>query len=259
VSEGSALPRPPGSAFPNPAGALLSIRPVRRSGSSIGVGGAGYLVPMSDATHLQATRDSYDQVAGQYTEYVLDVFPTDRVDRAMIGLFADLVATQDNSKIADIGCGPGHISDFLARRGLPVRGIDLSPAMIDLARRARPDLQFDLGSLLELSIGDGALGGVLAHYSIIHTPPDRVPAAFAEFARVLTPGGHLLVSFQTGGDSLLGWVQSDHKVAPSYRWSLTGMAEFLAPAGFVEVARLRAEPGPSNRFHEGHLLARKAG
>jgi SAM-dependent methyltransferase len=214
---------------------------------------------MTDELHLQTTRDSYDQMAEQYNEYILEVFPTDQVDRAMIGLFGDLVIGQGNDQVADIGCGPGHISDFLARRGLSVRGIDLSPEMIDLARRARPDLRFDLGSLLELDIPDGALGGVLAHYSIIHTPPDRMPTAFAEFARVLVPGGYLLVSFQTGDDSLEGWREFDHRVAPAYRWSLTGMAKLLAPAGLVELARLRAEPGPSNRFHEGHLLARKVG
>jgi SAM-dependent methyltransferase len=177
----------------------------------------------------------------------------------MIGLFADLVMGPDNLQVADIGCGPGHISDFLAQRGLVVLGIDLSPAMIELARRARPDLRFELGSLLELDIPDGSLGGVLVHYSIIHTPPDLVPAAFDEFSRVLAPGGYLLVSFQTGDDELHGWREFDHKVAPGYRWSLAGMAAFLVPAGLNEVARLRGEPGPSNRFHEGHLLARKAG
>jgi len=228
-------------------------------GPAGGVGGAGYLASVTDETHLQTTRDSYDQVAEQYHDHVLEVFPTERVDRAMIGLFAELVAGQDPSQVADIGCGPGHISDFLARRGLSVRGVDLSPAMIDLARRARPDLRFDRGSLLELDIPDGTLGGVLAHYSIIHTPPDRLPAAFAEFSRVLAPGGYLLVSFQTGDDSLHGWREFDHKVALAYRWSLQGMAAFLAPAGLIEVARLRGEPGPTNRFHEGHLLARKAG
>ena len=211
---------------------------------------------MTENPHLVATRDSYDQIAEQYADHVLDVFPTDAIDRAMIGVFAELVAGT-NRQVADVGCGPGHISDFLDQRGLSVRGIDLSPAMIELARRARPDLRFELGSLLDLDIADGALGGVLAHYSIIHTPPEQVPSVFTEFARVLAPGGYLLVSFQTGDDSLQGWSEFDHRVVAAYRWSLGGMAEHLAPAGLVELARLRGEPSPSNRFHEGHLLARK--
>ena len=78
----------------------------------------------------------------------------------MIGLFADLVADHGNSRIADIGCGPGHISYFLARRGLSVRGVDLSPAMIELARRAHPDQRIDLGSRLELDIAEEPRGGV---------------------------------------------------------------------------------------------------
>ena len=217
----------------------------------------GYLSPVTDDAQVQAIGDSYDRIAGQYTEHILRAFAADHVDRAMIGLFADLVDAQGNRSVADIGCGPGHITDYLDRRGLPVRGIDLSPAMVDLARRARPNLRFDVGSLLELGISDGELGGVVAHYSIIHTPPDRLPAAFAEFSRVLTAAGHLLVSFQTGDDTLESWQEFDRSDAPSYHWSLTAMAAFLAPAGFTEVARLRAEPGPSNRFHEGHLLARK--
>lgn len=212
---------------------------------------------MTEELHLQATRDSYDQMAGLYEDHVLRVFPADAIDRAMIGAFADLVAAGDNRLVADVGCGPGHITDFLDRRGVAVRGIDLSPAMLDLARRARPDLRFDLGSLLELDIPDGTLGGLLVHYSIIHTPPEQVPAAFVEFARVLAPGGYLLVSFQTGDDSLQGWQEFDHRVVAAYRWSLAAMVGFLASAGLVELARLRGEPGPSNRFHEGHVLARK--
>ena len=241
-----------------PPGTTVAVHLSNVAPSALSVA-ADTFAAVTDQAHLQTTRDSYDQVAGQYADYVLEVFPTDRVDRAMIGLFADLVAAQDHSEIADIGCGPGHITDFLARRGLPVRGIDLSPEMIDLARRARPDLTFELGSMLELGLPDGELGGVLAHYSIIHTPPDRVPVALAEFTRVLAPGGYLLVSFQTGDDTLSGCEVFDHKAAPAYRWSLSAMAALLAPAGLVEVARLRAEPSPSNRFHEGHLLARKVG
>ena len=196
-----------------------------------------------------------ERVAARYDESAADISRPAVVD-PVVDLLAELAG---DGAALELGIGTGRIAVPLRRRGVRVHGIDLSPAMIDLARRARPDLRFDLGSLLELDIPDGTLGGVLVHYSIIHTPPDQLPLAFAEFSRVLAPGGYLLVSFQTGDDALHGWQELDHKVVAAYRWSLAAMATFLAPAGLTEVARLRGEPSPSNRFHEGHLLARKSG
>lgn len=76
---------------------------------------------------------------------------------------------------------------------------------------------------------------------------------------MLAPGGYLLVSFQTGDDSLHGWREFDHKIALAYRWSLEGMAAFLAPAGLVEVARLRAEPGPSKTVSTRDISFRPQG
>ena len=73
-------------------------------------------------------------------------------------------------------------------------GVDLSPEMVALARRAHPGLRFDEGSMTALDLPDGALGGIVASYSIIHIPPERLPAVFAEFHRVLAPGGHMLVA-----------------------------------------------------------------
>ena len=80
--------------------------------------------------------------------------------------------------------------------GLSAFGVDLSPAMIVVARRAHPGLQFNEGSMTALDLTDGVLGGIVAWYSIIHTPPERLPVVFAEFYRVLGPGGHLLLAFQ---------------------------------------------------------------
>jgi hypothetical protein len=51
-----------------------------------------------------------------------------------------------------------------------------------------------------LDLADGVLGGIVAWYSIIHTPPQRLPVTFAEFGRVLSPGGHLLLAFQAGDE-----------------------------------------------------------
>ena len=110
--------------------------------------------------------------------------------------------------------------------------------------------------MTDLDLSDGALGGVVAWYSVIHTPPERVPAVLAEFGRVLAPGGHLLLAFQAGDDPLAE--AFDHKVTVAYRWSPDRMAELVGQVGFVEVARARRAADPDERFPSGFVLARRA-
>jgi SAM-dependent methyltransferase len=135
-------------------------------------------------------------------------------------------------------------------------GIDLSSAMIALARQAHPDLRFDVGSMSALDLADGVLGGILALYSVIHTQPRHLPVVFTEFHRALAPGGHLLLGFFAGDDPLPQ--EFDHKVTLAYRWSPDSLADLLRQAGFVEVARLLREPREGERFQQAHLLVRKS-
>ena len=74
-------------------------------------------------------------------------------------------------------------------------GVDLSPVMIGLARAAYPGLRFDVGSMDALDAVDGELAGIVSWYSVIHAAPPEMPAYFAEFSRVLAPGGYLLIAF----------------------------------------------------------------
>ena len=142
----------------------------------------------------------------------------------------------------------------------PTHGVDLSPAMISIARRYRRDLQFDVGSVLELAATDASITGVLAHFSLIHLPPRLVPTALAEFARVLVPDGTLLVAGQitdTAGPS--GWTPYDHRASPAYLWTLDALADQLHHHGFIELARLRIPRAPNRRTPAGYLIARLDG
>lgn len=116
----------------------------------------------------------------------------------MIDDFADRCARAALGPVADAGCGTGRVTAHLASRGLEVVGIDLSPGMVDIARRTHPHLRFEVGTLEELPLPDAALGGLLAWYSLIHTAPDRLATIGAQFARVLRPGAWLLVAFHSG-------------------------------------------------------------
>ncbi|MEV6777137.1 class I SAM-dependent methyltransferase [Streptomyces syringium] len=208
---------------------------------------------------FSTTRDAYDAVTPVYARLFRDTLRDSPLDRAMLGAFAEVVRAHGDGRVADLGCGPGHVTAHLDGLGLAACGVDASPAMIASARQAYPDLRFDVGSMAALNIADGVLGGVLSRWSIIHTPPRELPAILTEFHRVLAPGGHLLVGFSaTDGPSHPTQV-FDHTVAPAYRWSPDHLAAMLRESGLAEVARMVREPQPTDRrqFQEVHLLARK--
>jgi len=210
---------------------------------------------VAESDFLSVTRVAYDTVAGQYAEFIDGMLAEQPLDRAMLAAFADLVRAADVGPVADLGCGPGHVTAHLHALGLTAFGVDLSPEMIALARQAHPGLRFETGSMTALDLADGTLGGVLARYSIIHLPPERVPEVFAECRRVLAPGGYLLLSFQAGGPVAEAF---DHTVTLAYRWSPDRVAELLREAGLNEVARLVIAGSEDTRrgFPQAHILAR---
>ncbi|MBD4514950.1 methyltransferase domain-containing protein, partial [Xanthomonas citri pv. citri] len=79
-------------------------------------------------------------------------------------------------------------------------GIDPVPEFIDDARARFPDVAFRVGRAEALDVYDASVGGILAWYSLIHTDPSQLTAVFGEFARVLRPGGSILVGFFAGVD-----------------------------------------------------------
>jgi SAM-dependent methyltransferase len=209
---------------------------------------------------LQATRASYDAVADGYAEQFREELASKPLDRALLGWFAEL--TRAAGPVADLGCGPGSVTANLNALGVTAFGIDLSPEMVAVARRLHPGLRFEVGSMLDLDLPDGGLGGITAWYSTIHVPDERLPEAFAEFRRVLAPGGHVLLAFQVGDEPVhrteaLGHALSlvVHLRRPHH------VAELLTRAGLSMRATILREPedyrGGVEKTQQAYLLARK--
>ncbi|MFE2145311.1 class I SAM-dependent DNA methyltransferase [Streptomyces sp. NPDC059456] len=218
---------------------------------------------MKETSDLSSVRASYDAVAVDYARLLDTELAGKPLDRAMLAAFAECVRADGGGAaraVADLGCGPGRVTAHLDGLGVRTFGIDLSPAMVAVARRSYPGLRFEVGSMAALDIADGVLGGVLAWYSTVHTPPGELPALFAEFARVLAPGGHLLTAFKAGDEKLRLEHAYGHPVGLDvYRTPPDVVAGLLAGAGLEEVARLLRQPVDQEKSPQGFLLARKRG
>ena len=158
----------------------------------------------------------------------------------MLALFADMVRVQGGGIVADVGCGTGRITAHLRHLGVDAFGIDLSPGMIEVARREHPGLRFDVGSMTDLALADASVAGLVAWYSLIHVPDDEINSVFAHFRRVLRAGGPLLLSFHVGDESQLktqGYGGHSMKIFV-HRRRHDQMIAWLSDAGFaVETCR----------------------
>lgn len=147
---------------------------------------------------LMETQGSYDVDASGYTERVHELLDDHPHLRAHVDVFAELVRRDEGGPVADIGCGPGYVTRHLHDSGIDAFGIDLSSAMVEIARRDHPDLRFEVGTMTDLDLETASLAGVVAFWSTIHVPDDAMPGVVDEFRRTLRPGGLLLVGFHVG-------------------------------------------------------------
>ncbi|MBA3461836.1 MAG: class I SAM-dependent methyltransferase [Deltaproteobacteria bacterium] len=202
-------------------------------------------------------RSGYATVAHAYREQLGNELAGKPLDRAFLDAFAERCA---GGRIADIGCGPGHVTRYLAALGANVEGIDLSPEMIGEARAAHPQITFSVGDMFALPHESGALAGIVAFYAIVHLRSDELGPPFRELHRVLAAGGLAAVAFHAGTDTvhvdeLFGCATSlDFMFHPP-----EAVIAALLEAGFTLEARLDREPypGAEHPSRRTYLLARR--
>ncbi len=184
-------------------------------------------------------RSSYDMVAEAYAQKFFDELSGKPFDRLLLEEFAAAVPAR---RALDVGCGPGHVAGYLSERGLDATGVDLSPAMVKIARRLNPDVRFQVADMRNLPAADSSVGGITAFYSVIHIPRDDVPAVLLEFRRVLILQGRLLVAVHCGSGTITtqDFMGKQAPVAATL-FERDELVHLIATAGFeVTAATVRA-------------------
>ena len=218
-----------------------------------------------DVTAERATgcvRDAYNTVAAAYARILPDVSFECSLDLAMIQQFADVALTGTfDGDVLDAGCGTGRMISHLESLGLSeIEGVDLSEAMIEQARSSHPQRQFSIGDLAALPYPNQRFRGVVAWYSIIHTPPQQLPRIITELARVTRPGGHVLLGFQAGsGHRTVGRAYGHDVSLTSYLHDPADTADLLTRHGLTITAQLTREPRSIEAHAQAFILARRSG
>lgn len=186
---------------------------------------------------IERTSQAYGQRADEYIDAVGTMEATAALDRDLVGAWA---RRHCGGQLLDVGCGPGQWTNWLHEQGITVTGVDPTPEFLERARARYPETRYVEGRAEALDVVDGGLAGILAWFSLIHTPPHEVPAILAEFARCVEPGGGLLLGFFEGPEL----VPFDHKITTAYHWPIDELARAVAEAGFtVTASEARVEPG----------------
>ncbi|GLY96468.1 hypothetical protein Acsp02_37230 [Actinoplanes sp. NBRC 103695] len=192
---------------------------------------------------------------GKIVDLYVELFGTsEKVHRDDLDLIGRQLSGRAGA-VLDVGCGPGHLTAYLCSLGVEASGIDLVPEFVAHARATHPGVGFRLGSMAGLDVADQSVAGILTWYSTIHLRPAEIDGVFAEFRRVLVPGGRLVVGF-FDGDEVEAF---DHKVVTAYRWPPDELAARLEKAGFAETERRQRPAGEGNRRPHAAIAAERVG
>lgn len=153
-------------------------------------------------------------------------------------LIDELLAPLEEPFVLDIG--PCDGARTLANLPPGSLGVDVSRKALELAAERVPQASLVQGDMTQLPVADNTVDAITAYHAVFHVPRTRHPTVYREFARVLRPGGRLLMSLPDGAFETVrqGWMGGEMLFsAPGRERTLQTLAE----AGFVDCETVTAD------------------
>jgi ubiquinone/menaquinone biosynthesis C-methylase UbiE len=202
--------------------------------------------------------------ASQHNQTILSQFSRQAVPfaalpghAASIQMLIDLCALDGTETVLDVACGPGLVANAFAAHAAHVTGLDLTPAMIEEARRRQPatldNLDWRVGDISALPFADASFSVVLTRYTFHHFLDPR--AALREMMRVCKPGGRILIAdVVQHADKAAAYDHLEKRRDPSHVHALT-FAEMDALIGDSGLTGLRTARYKIDTPLDPHLAA----
>ncbi|MBN6778739.1 class I SAM-dependent methyltransferase [Pseudoclavibacter alba] len=195
---------------------------------------------------MREVSEAYGRRSDEYVRALGSLDSTHAEDQKLISRWG----RQIKGPIIDVGCGPGHWTEFLTAQGCNVRGIDPTVEFITSARQRFSQCRFALGSAESLPANSAM--GILAWYSLIHHDPVRLDIALQSCHAALSPGGSFLVGFFTAP----AHAPFSHAVTTAYFWPLNEFVSCIEHVGFT-VLETHERHDTTSRPH-GAIVAQRS-
>ncbi|MEZ4668603.1 MAG: class I SAM-dependent methyltransferase [Anaerolineae bacterium] len=204
----------------------------------------------------EATRASYDTIASDYAEEQINQLYPNSFEVYLLDYFIQQLDAQKS--VCDLGCGSGQVAAYLHEQAVSTIGIDLSPMMIEQARRLHSDITFQQADMRALPFADNELAGIVAFYSLIHIPRTEMVNVLTELHRAIQHKGYLLLSFYLGREEDHRSEWFDKPVSLDFvLFTLPEMKRYLRQAGFKPEIVIEHSSTYRSEAPYGFILARK--
>lgn len=196
--------------------------------------------PVADSAEArdERVRRTYGAVAEVYAQHLADELAGLPFERWLLERVA-AEAVGAGLPVVEVGCGPGHVTAYLSSCGADARGLDLTPEMVEVARRLHPQGRYDVADLRRLVRPEAASGwgAVLAWYSLIHLAASELPGALNALVRPIAPGGLLVLAMQAGDEvaHLEQWFGVEGLALDFVRHEPDSIVSLVEAAGLVDV------------------------
>lgn len=181
--------------------------------------------------------DVYNAIAQKYA----DTFDADFSDNPRIDVFLSHIPR--GALVIDVGCGTGAVTNYIQSKGMKVVGVDLSQAMLEIAKRNYPEIKFWQEDMRYMNYPDESFDAIWAGHSLFHLTREEFEKVLTKFCAMLEDGGILgLVINEGEGDVDFVEPLDRNLKIPLTLYTDTELSQLLYKAGFKIISKFHSEP-----------------